>query len=255
MIKSNTRETIEHNQLIIQTLVKYDVYLDGPFTTSSARAMIPIGGYIERIFAFPEAYSIIIKEMANYLKKNTTIDCLMGCDMIGVLFGSMLAYEMGLPFCAIRRDKPNHGVATHLAGTVPDEARNIALVDDWNLSWGSVKKFYEIAKQYGIKINSIVTAVESFEDDQTRQNVRDFLSENNLHFYTFCTARDLADEYLKKGMMTPELHPLVIDLLTDPSSYLMRNENIEKYLELKKNGKTFQNLPKKTILESRYEII
>lgn len=253
MIKSTKRENINHNKKIIELLVDADILLEGPYTTSSARALIPVAGYIERIFAFPEIYQPIVNEMANYLKKKD-VDCILGCDMIGVLFAGMIAYEMKVPFCAIRREKPNHGVATHLAGTIPDNVRNVALVDDWNGSWSSIFKFYNIAREYGVKPNCIVSVIESFEDKGTRDKVARFLEENDLDSHAFCTFRDIVDEYVGRRMITKDAFKIVDNFIKDYPSYLVYNKNMDTYLELKKNGKTFQNLPK-TKVESLFEII
>jgi len=250
-IKNTEREKIIHDDKVIKALVDSDIFIEGPYTASSG-VKLPIAGYIERVFAYPKQFKTIIKSMARAVK-SLKIDCIMGCAMVGVPFADAVAYELGIPMCPIRSSKSSHGVITYLAGTVPDECKNILLFDDWNGSWASVKKFYDIVNEYGIKPKYVMSIVESFEDMETRKNVSEFLEKEDLKFIAFCTFRDLIDQYLNDGKIGQELHDIMSNLLENPELFANDKSNIAGFIKLKESGKT-AGLKPKTIVEKKFEI-
>ena len=253
MIVSTDRQTIDHDQVIINALVDANVLFEGPYTTSSG-FLIPAGGFIERVFGIPELNQQIVKSLAKTVAQKN-IDCLLGCAMVGVPFASNIAYENQIAFGAIRKQSTSHGVITSIAGLVPDDAKTVAIFDDWNGGWNALKEFYGIVSGYDITPSHIISIVESFEDSETRASIAEFLESNDLQFYAACTFRDIIDEYYRRDRLTQEAYELLIELLENPQSYAASKQNIERYIELKKQGKTFIGESPKTRLEAQLPII
>lgn len=247
-----SRQNILHNRKVINALVDSGVLFEGPYTTSSG-ILIPIGGFIERIFGEPKNNKIIIKETSKLIKQIKS-DCILGCEMVGVPFAANIAYECDIPFSAIRKNSTSHGVITNFAGNIPDKSKTIVLFDDWNGGWDSIKKFYQILQSYSIKPKYIISLVESFEDSKTRQSVELFLIENDLIFFSLCTFKDIIQEYLSRGYLSKDAYLLIEKLLNDPNSYSENHENINKFIDLKHKNNAFLKQTKKSILEEQYEV-
>lgn len=250
-IESSGRTQILHNKKVIKALVASDIFIEGPYTTSGG-AQIPVAGYIERVFACPREFKIIVREMASVFKKLRS-GCIMSCAVVGVPFADAVSYQLGVAMCPIRSQKSNHGVITHLVGTIPDNTKNIILFDDWNGGWDSIKKFYDIVGEYGVKPKYLVSLVESFEDEKTRQMVENFLEKEDLHFISFCTFRDLIDEYLEQKKINQDLYSILASFLENPYEFMADKAKIDQFLRLKEAGAT-KELKPKTALEKGFEI-
>ncbi|MDD5464253.1 MAG: phosphoribosyltransferase family protein [Candidatus Moranbacteria bacterium] len=245
-------EKIIHSKKTIIALEKANVLFEGPYTTSSG-VTIPVCGILERIYGLPDEYGAVIEDLKKVVK-DLKIDAILGCQMNGIPFACSVATELKIPFAIVRKEISNHGVRSHISGNIPNDARNIALLDDWNGSWKTLEYYLDIVKQYGIIPKNIISVVDSFEDYSTAERRERILSENNINFVALCSFRDIANEFCKQNKISKEVLDLILDFVKDPAVYVDDDRRMKKFIKLKMSGNAFLGEDPKTNLEKKFKI-
>lgn len=142
-------------------------FLDGDFTLSSGKKS-NVKFDLPRVQAYPDVQRELVSELKGIIDPRT--DFIVGCMSGGALIGGVLAYEMGLKFCAVRgTEYPDE---KRFEGKPPEKGDIVTLFDDVYTSGGTLRFATPFLLRRNIQDLHYLVILNRGEDSPSIDNLR-----------------------------------------------------------------------------------
>jgi orotate phosphoribosyltransferase len=167
---------------IADLLIKFGAVKYGDFILSSGkRSSIYID--LRNVISHPQVYKEIVKESISIIK-NLNFDAIAGIPTGGLIWASLIAYELSKPLCYVRKEEKGHGTSKIVEGDLNKESK-IIIIDDVATTGSSILYAAEKLIENGFVVKDAFVIVDREE------GARNSLESKGIALYSLLKLRDL----------------------------------------------------------------
>ncbi|MAH05189.1 MAG: orotate phosphoribosyltransferase [Alphaproteobacteria bacterium] len=128
--------------------------VDEPFTLTSGKRS-PVYIDCRRLISFPAERKQLMDDAAAMLlevTKDKPLDYLAGGETAGIPYAAFIAERMEKPMLYVRKKPKGFGRMAQIEGSMDDDGKNVALIEDLQTDGGSKKLFVDVLREAGANV-------------------------------------------------------------------------------------------------------
>jgi len=167
---------------ITDLLIKFGAVKYGDFILSSGkRSNIYVD--LRNIISYPQVYREIVKESISLIK-HLSFDAIAGIPTGGLIWASLIAYELSKPLCYVRKEEKGHGTSKILEGDL-NKGSKVIIIDDVATTGSSILYAAEKLMENGFIVKDAFVIVD--REEGARSN----LESKGIVLHSLLKLRDL----------------------------------------------------------------
>lgn len=126
-----------------------------PFTFTSGK-QAPVYVDCRRLISFPSERTVLMDMAASVLREKIgikNIDFVAGGETAGIPYAAFVAERLDKPMLYVRKKPKGFGRMAQIEGNLPNEDKNVVLIEDLQTDGGSKKVFIDALREAGANIN------------------------------------------------------------------------------------------------------
>ncbi len=162
--------------------------------------------------SFPSHFRLAIGAMKDVAKKVGEFDTLASVPTSGLVFGSVLAYEMSKPFVYARKESKGYGTGKAVEGFLKPGSR-VVIVDDVATTGMSVSGAVETIRANGGIVEDVVALVDRHEGGKEK------LKNMGVKLHAVAGINDIVNALYNAGLVDENDLKSVMDQMTTRGEY------------------------------------
>ncbi|MEW6407664.1 MAG: hypothetical protein AB1465_03165 [Patescibacteria group bacterium] len=196
------------NQIVIKTFsTTPDFYTKGPVITTTG-ATNPVYMDPRKTFTFPDRLKIIVKELAEFIKKEKiNYDIILGGATCGIMISTALGLLTGKPAGYVRKKTKEAGLKLAVEGYFKPEMKAI-IVDDAIGHGDSKIQFIKNIQGVGMNAEWVLTTCSRYAMDH--EDYKKISKEYKVKIYSLCALEEIARYSLEHNIISKEAYQLLV---------------------------------------------
>lgn len=154
-------------------------------------------------FTSPAAFSVVVSSVASVLRTLEPFDYVAGVPLRGLPLASVVAFKLGKPFVAVRKERKEHGTGKLVEGNF---SSGVAVaVDDVATTGSSILDAVEKLRASGLEVRDAVVVVDR------EQGAAEALAEASVTLHAAAKVSDIVKALGSLGLITQEEVEAVIE--------------------------------------------